>query len=151
HDVARRELVDESLARAVEQRRTGATERLREEEAVVAVAVAQGGRVELDELEVGQGRAGVVGEEEAVADRAVWVRRPRPEGGVPAGGEDERGAAERPKRRQALALDHPDPRVLQGARCENTGEMASRVGASRMDHAGAGVAAFAAESLVEPD
>ena len=48
HHVTRRELVDEALAALVEQRRACAPERLREEEAVVAVAVAQRGRVELD-------------------------------------------------------------------------------------------------------
>ena len=61
----------------------------------MAVVVPQRGRVELDELEVGEGGAGGVREQETVADRAARVRRPRPERRVAAGGEDDGGAAER--------------------------------------------------------
>ena len=103
-DVARRELVDEALAAVVEQRRTGAAERLGEQEAVVAVVVAQRRRVELDELEIGKRRARGLREQETFADRAARVRRPRPERGVAAGGENDRRAAKRAERRDPLAL-----------------------------------------------
>ncbi len=46
--------------------------------------------MELDELEVGERRAGAVGEQQAVADRAARVRRPLPERGIAAGREQRR-------------------------------------------------------------
>ena len=65
-DVARRELVGEAVAALVEQQGAVAAQRLGEQEAVVE----ERRGVELDELEVGERRAGPVGEDEAVADRA---------------------------------------------------------------------------------
>ena len=56
----------------------------------MAVRVAQGGRVELDELEVGERGAGRVREQQPVAGRAARIRRPRPERRVAAGREDDR-------------------------------------------------------------
>ena len=62
-DVAGRELVGEPPAAAVEQERALAAQRLREQEAVVE----ERGRVELDELEVGERRPGPVGVHESLA------------------------------------------------------------------------------------
>jgi len=91
-DVAWGELVDEALAAVVEQRRTRSAQRLGEQKAVVAVVVAERRRVELHELEVGQGRACGLREQETVAHGAAGVRGPRPERGVAPGREDDGGA-----------------------------------------------------------
>ena len=61
----------------------------------MAVAVAQSGRVELDELEIGERRAGGPREEQSLAGRAARVRRPRPERRIPARREDDGRAARR--------------------------------------------------------
>src|SRR4029077_3765753 len=112
-------------------------ERLGEQEAVVAVVVAQRSRVELDELEVGEVGARGVCEAEAVADRAAWVRRPRPEGGVAAGREDDCGSAKGSERRYPLALGQPDPRVLTNPRRQHVRDVATRGRAARMHDPGA--------------
>ena len=149
--VARRELVDEAAAAVVEQRRAGAAERLREQEAVVAVLVPQRGRVELHHLEVGESGTGRVREQEPVAHGAARIRGSRPEGGVPAGRENDRRAAERAECRDPLPLDEPDPRMLARASRQDVGDVAAGVGAARVHDARAGVTAFTAEPVVELD
>ena len=63
--VARRELVDEALAVGVEQPRALAADRLGDEEALATGHADHGGRVELEELEVGEQRAGAMREQHA--------------------------------------------------------------------------------------
>src|SRR4029077_2859827 len=82
---------------------------------------------------------------------AAWVRRPRPEGGVAAGREDDRGSAKGSERRYPLALGQPDPRVFTNPRRQHVRDVATRVRAARMNDAGARVAAFPTEPLVEAD
>ena len=60
-----RELVDEPLAGVVEQHRALAADRLGDEEPVGAVGRRDGGRMELQHLEVRERRAGAVGEQQA--------------------------------------------------------------------------------------
>ena len=55
------------------------------------------GRMELDELEVGERRARAPGEQRAVADRAGRVRRPLPERGHAAGRQHRGRGADRPR------------------------------------------------------
>ena len=67
-----------------------------------------GGRVELDELEVGELGAGAVGQQQADAERARRVRRPRPERGGAAGGRSPgAGAAIRRPSSQATPTQRP--------------------------------------------
>ncbi len=88
-DVPGRQLVREPGAAAVEQKGSLAAERLAEEEP----APREHGRMELDELEVGERRARAPGEQRAVADRAGRVRRPLPQSSHAAGCEERgRGA-----------------------------------------------------------
>ncbi len=115
----------------------------------MAVAVAQRRRVELDELEVREGGAGGMREQEAVSDRAARVRRPRPECGISAGGEDDRRSAESRESRQTLALDQPDPLVLACPRRQDIGDVAPGVGAAGVHDARPAMPALAAEPLVE--
>ena len=89
--------------------RTGAAQRLREEEAVVE----QRGGVELHELEVGERCARAVREEQPFADRAARVCRSLPQGGVAAGGEDDRLPRERGDATSTRSpRDDADARVL---------------------------------------
>ena len=151
-DVTRSELVDEALATVVEQRRPGAAERLREEEAVMAVVVPQRRGVELDELEVCESSAGGMSEQQSVADRATRVRRPRPERGVAAGGED------RPPSRggsPSVVMRSPSTRRIRGmlARSgrQDVRDVPSGVRAAGVHDAIAGMSALAAEPVVERD
>ena len=95
HDVARRELVGEAMPVLVEQERALSAQRLGEEER----GVDERGRVELRELEVGDGGAGSVSRRYPVAHRARRVRRARPERGCAAGREQRRASGERPRGR----------------------------------------------------
>ena len=106
--------------------------------------------MELDELEVGQGGARGLREQETVAHGAAGVRGPRPERGVAAGREDDGGAAQRAERRDALALDDPDPWMPASSLCENVRDEATGVCAAGMHDTGAGVAALPCEAVVEP-
>ena len=98
-DVARGELVGEAMAAVVEQERAGAAQSLAEEEA----RAAQRGRVELDELEIGDPGSRAVGHRDAVADRARGIRRPLPERGRAAGREQSR-----PRRDRTALRRHAD-------------------------------------------
>ena len=89
-------------------------------------------------------------EQQSVPDRAAGIRRPRPEGGVPAGREDDGRPAQRREGRDALALDHPNPGMLACACRQDVGDMTSRVRTARMHDAGARMAAFPAKFFVEP-
>ena len=111
-DVARRELVGEAVAVVVDEQRALAAQRLREQEAVVE----QRGRVELDELEVGERGPGAIGEHEPLAERAGRVRRPLPERRVAAGREQRRGRGDGPwsvtmptQRPSSTQSDAPSP------------------------------------------
>src|SRR5207302_5382182 len=104
----------------------------------------------LDELEVGQRSACGAREQEPVADRSARVRRPRPKSGVTAGGEDNGGATQVCERRDALALDDPDPGMLTRPYRQDLREVPSGVRPAGVHDAVAGVAALAAESVVEP-
>ena len=117
----------------------------------MAVVVPQRGRVELNELEVGQSGAGGVREQETVAHGAAGIRGARPERGVSAGGEDDGRAAERAERREPLALDEPDLRMLARSCREDVGDVAPRVGAARVHDARARVPALTPKPVVEPD
>ena len=82
------ELVDEALAVGAVQRRALAPDGLGDQEALLARQADHRGRVKLGELEVGEHRARLAGEQQAGAERAGRVGRPRPEGGGTARGED---------------------------------------------------------------
>src|SRR6185369_16341592 len=77
-------------------------DRLGDQEALAALDADHGGRVELDELEVGERGAGGAGEQKAGAERAGRVGGARPQRGGAAGGED------RPARGQRAAVLEPD-------------------------------------------
>ena len=86
--VARRQLVDEALAAVVDQRGAVAADRLGDQEALVARRREQRGRVELQELEVGELGAGGVGHRQPAADRGRRIGRTRPQRGAAAGREN---------------------------------------------------------------
>src|SRR5205085_5249102 len=123
-DVARRELVGEALAVVVEQSRSGAAQCLREQKAVVA----ERGGMELDELEVGERGTGGARQQEPVADRAAQIRRPRPEGGVAAGRENDRARPKVAQLADAAALGDLDPGMLPRASGEHLGEALAGLG-----------------------
>ena len=84
--VAGRQLVHEPLAVGVHQQRALAAHRLRDQEAVeLARRARERGGMELHELEVGERGAGLVGEQQAGADRAARVGRALPQRGRAAG------------------------------------------------------------------
>ena len=123
-----RQLVDEALAGRVEEPSALAPDRLGDEEALAPGDAGDRGRVELRELEVGERRAGLPGEEQPDAERPRRVRRPRPERRRAAGGEDD---AARPDRPAVLAHDADaapvDGPQRGGARAlEDDGRRASR-------------------------
>ena len=142
HLVARRELVDEALARGVEQERTLAADRLGDRGSPSAPRAGTRGGVELHELEVGQRGPGLAGEDQAGADRAARVRGARPQRGRAAGCEHEpRGGdrapssqARRPTQRPAAvaeraarqALQHLDPLVFGDERGQLARDRAGR-------------------------
>ncbi len=143
--VPRRELVGEALAVLVQEGGACAAQRFGEEEAVVE----QRGGMELDELEVGERRARAVREQQPFAGRAARVRRPLPQGGIAAGGEDDRLPGERGDGVDAFVGDDADARVLLHARSEHLSDTAAGLGAARVHDAAAGMAALAGETLVE--
>ena len=85
--VARVELVHEALAVRAVERRALAADGLGDQEALLALEADDRRRVELRELEVGEHRAGLAGEQQAGAERAGRVGRARPQRGGAAGGE----------------------------------------------------------------
>ena len=110
--VARRQLVDEALAGGVQELRALAAHGLGDEEAVARAVAAQRRGMELHELEVGEPRAGGLGERQSRADRAARVGRARPERGHPAGGEDDGACKQRPGLAVARARDEADAAPL---------------------------------------
>ncbi len=90
-DVARGELVDEALAPGVDESSPCSPQRLGEEDR----RLDEDGRVELDELQVGEGGPRSMGKEEPLPDRAPRVGRTCPERGVTAGGEEDRRRLDR--------------------------------------------------------
>jgi hypothetical protein len=157
--VARVELVDEALAVLVVQRRALAAHGLGDQEALAALEADDRGRVELGELEVGEHRARLTGEQEAGPERAGRVGRARPEGGRAAGGEDrgacrevaavlEPDAAVLEDRRGAGALEHFDLVALDDPRGEPAQDAAAGRAAARVDDAAPAVTAFEAEREV---
>ncbi len=138
--VARGELVDEALAGAVEQPGALAADRLGDEEPVGAVGGGHHGGVKLHHLQVGQPRAGLVGEQQPGADRAGRIGGARPQRGGAAGRQHDRSGgehgavveADRDRAilrgvdpRRAPALDDRDPRVLGRERRELADDPAS--------------------------
>ena len=110
--VARRQLVDEPLAGAVVEQRALAADRLGDQEAVVLAAGRERGGVELDQLHVGERRAGGVRERHPGADRAARVRGALPQRGRAAGGQhrrarDHRAAARAPAGRARTPMQRP--------------------------------------------
>ena len=147
----------------VEKERAVAAERLREQE---AVASSERGGMELHELEVGERRAGRVGEQEALADRAARIRRALPQGRVAAGGEQRRARAgtsrstvTTPEQRppDSRSPSAPSPSATSIARLRGDGDRqcvrdaAPGLRAARVDDTAAGVAALAGEAGVELD
>ena len=108
HDVPGRQLgvgvhvEHEPVAVAVDEPAPLAAHRLGDQKR--APADGQGGRVELDELHVAHGRAGAVGEGDAVAGRAGRVGGARVEGARAAGREQRHAGADEP---QLVVAEHP--------------------------------------------
>ena len=87
------QLIDEALAVRVEQARALAADRLGDQEALAAGDADHRRRVELEELEVGEQRAGAMGEQHAAAERPRRVGRARPQRGGSAGADRDRARA----------------------------------------------------------
>jgi 8-oxo-dGTP diphosphatase len=124
--VAWGELVREPAAAVVEEKGSLAAQCLAEQQAVRG----QRGGMELDELEVGQRRAGAPGEQGTLSDRAGRVCRPLPERGHAPGREHRRRCAdrsavrERPDASAAVLTEREDTRALR--------ELDARVGHSAL-------------------
>ncbi len=161
NDIARRELVGEAISVAVDEHGALTAERLRQQEAVVEQCCG----VELDELEVGERRPGVVGEHEPLAERPPGVRRPRPERGIAPRRQQCRGSREcamvghdahatttlGPEREHLHLVCDIDPRVVPDVVGEHLGDCLPGLGSSGVDDPAHRVAAFAAEVVVELD
>src|SRR5581483_5010647 len=120
-------------------------------------------RVELDELEVGDGRTGAEGHRHAFADRAGRIRGPLPERRVAAGGDDGPVRLERATRRpdadaprvldeqpdDLLALADADPRVREHALREHACDAGARRSAVRVQDAPPRMPALEPEAVVE--
>ena len=158
--VARLELLDEALVVGVEQRRALAADRLGDQEALAARHAGHRGRVELDELQVGQRGARRVGEHHPDAERARRVGRPGPQRGGAAGRQDRRArpdraavlqddadaaAVDRPRRGGAGLLEDLDARLLDDDGGELPDDAAPGRAAARVDDAALGVPALQAE------
>ena len=135
-DVARQQLGlrpgvgQEPTAFLVHEGRPGATQRLGEERHRVGAHV-EGGRVELDELQIGEARAGAPREGEAVAGRLRRVGRPREDLADAAGGEHDRPRAVEDERTVGVpGEDAGDaaavPHQLEGEGALEDGEAALR-------------------------
>ena len=99
HDVAGQQLVDEALAVGVAEQRAVAPQRLRQQRPRHR-GVVQRGRVELEELEVGDGHPGPERHGDAVAGGHDRVRRDREQLARPAGGEQHVCGARTSRRRR---------------------------------------------------
>jgi hypothetical protein len=160
-DVTRRELVGEAVAPLVEQESAFAAQRFGEQQR----RVDERRRVELDELEVGERRAGRVRRRDALAHCPCGVRRPLPERGRTTGREERRSGRDRatigdhadtplvaaPDRDHPLALGDADPGMCENALGEPPGDAVARGGAARMDDPAAAVPTFQTQPFVERD
>ncbi len=160
-DIARGELVGEALAALVEERRALAAQRLAQQER----GIDESRRVELRELEVGDGRAGSVSGRYALAHCAGRVRRALPESGRASGREQGRArghgaglgddahaaAAGLPHGLHPLPLGNLDPRMLEHALRKPPRDAVARRRTARMHDAAAAVATLEAEVVVELD
>ena len=157
--VARRQLVDESLAVLVEQPCALAPESLRQQQP----GALENGRVELHELHVRDRRARRHGDGHGVADLAGRVRGSRPQGGRAAHREDRRSGRDRslrsghadapPARNQERehggGLAGDDPLGRGRAPAQQARDRPSSGGAVHARHAAARVTAFEAHLRIE--
>ena len=161
-NVARRELVGEAPTVVVEQRGALAAQGLAQQQA----RARERGRVELHELEVGDGRACAPGHRDTLPGRAGRVGGALPEGGHATGGEQRGAGRKRPVGREradaaaaligpevecADALAHRDARVLGDALGEHARDGGAGGSPVGVQDAAPRVAAFQAEPLVELD
>ena len=163
--IARRELVDEALAVGVVQRRALAAHGLGDEEALAARDPGDRGRVELDELEVGERRARRARQQQArsrtspagwwcattARRRRRWRARRRapPRSSAVVGVEAGAAAVEvEAQRRRAAPLEHLDARVLGDHRGELAQDPAPRRAPARVRDAAARVPALEPEREV---
>ncbi len=140
-----------------------AADRLGHEEALAALDADHGGRVELQQLEVGERCAGALREQQPDALGAGRVGRARPHRGATAGGDhdgargedppvlaDQPGAAPAgaPQRAGARALEHGDARLLGDERRELAHDAPPGRAAAGVHDATHGVTALEAEREV---
>jgi hypothetical protein len=157
HLVARRELVREAPPARVEERCALAPYGLGDEGAVALVArQRQRGGVELAELEVGEPRAGCVGDHRARPDRAPGIAGPRPQRGPAARGEHRGPRPDRPavrdepaappavarQRERGGPFDDVDPLVRLGQLGQARGEGPAGLRAAGVHDAPRAVAAL---------
>ena len=160
HLIARRKLLDEAFAVRAVERRPLAADRLGDQKPLDAFDAGDGGRVELQELEVGELRTGLRGEQHALALGAWRVggatpqcggatvrqdRATRLNGGAVFEDDAHRLAVVHPHGGGALAFEHGDPRVLDGERGEIAHDPPAGCAAACMDHAAPRMSAFQPE------
>ncbi len=158
--VAGRQLVGEALPRRIEQRRSLAADRLRNQYAVEGRAgQGQGGGVELAELEIGQVCAGGGRQHGAGADRATGVGRPPPQRRGAAGCQHRCGGADRtgigdhavaafsvaPQGRRRGALTDLDPGLCGDHRRQLRSQLVPGLAAAGVDDAPARVTSLEAQ------
>ena len=120
HLVARRELVDEALAAGVQEQRALAADRLGDRGTRRRRGRRDGGRVELDELEIGERGTGRVREQQAAAGGAGRIGGACPQRGGAAGASTAAAAATRrpswrgSRRSDRRATITPTARGLRG-------------------------------------
>ena len=84
--------------------------------------------MKLHQLEVGERGAGVVGEQQAAADRPGRVGRPRPERGRAAGRKHDCAGSRAPSRRRARRRSRGHPRSATGSRAGPPAPRSARAG-----------------------
>jgi len=150
------ELVREPARGRVQQHRSLAPKRLRQERAVAFTRQCQRGRVELAELQIRQVGAGGVGEEGAGPDGSPGVGRSTPQRRATAGGQDRRsgrqGAVPRehagaafpvaPQGDHRAAFENLDARLRRHELDQPVGERLAGGAAARMDDPPSRVASF---------
>ena len=163
HLIAGRELVDEALARRVQQPGALAAHRFGDQEAVGAVVPDDCSGMKLHQLQVGQVSSGVVPEEQAAAGGADRVRGARPQRGGAAGGQHRGGRVDprpvgqshpdgNPIGRDDLhhppLLEHRDPLILGDERRELADDPPAGGRSAGVHHAPGRVASLQAEREV---